>query len=104
MTETRRMYLLRNLDVHYDSCLITQMKHWLNSYEIDHVCSPPTRIGRAKAFIDLLSRKLTNNLFINFLIGLGDKPRVRQEIFLAYRAEGGAPLHIKNFKEFLISF
>ena len=58
MTETRRMYLLRNLDVQYDSYLITQMKHWLNSHEIDHVCSPPTRIGRAKAFIDLLSRKL----------------------------------------------
>ena len=93
MSETRRMYLLKNLDVQRDSYLISHMKHRLNSDEIDRVCSPPTQLSRAKAFIDLLTRKLTTELFINFLIALGDSPHVREEIVLAYRAEGGAPRH-----------
>ena len=95
MSETRRMYLLMNLDVQYDSYLISRMKRWLNSDEIDHVCSPSTQLSRAKAFIDLLTRKLTTELFTNFLIALGDSPHVREEISLAYKAEGGAPFHFE---------
>ena len=87
------MYLLMNLDVQYDSYLISRMKRWLNSDEIDCVCSPPTQLSRAKAFIDLITRKRTTELFINFLIALGDSPHVREEIYQAYELECKASSH-----------
>ena len=45
------------MSIKRNSYLISHMKRWLNSDEIDRVCSPPTQLSRAKAFVDLITRK-----------------------------------------------
>ena len=89
ITRTKRIYLLNELDVSKSSYLIHEMKDCFSSYEINSICSHASRLARVKTFLDVLSRKLTTEMFINFLIALGDSPEVRREILEAYEAEGG---------------
>ena len=77
------------LDPYDGSYLLKHMSDSLSKRQIRLISTCPNRRESAQCFIDMLSYFMTPEVFIDFMIALGEMPNVRKEISDAYWAEGG---------------
>lgn len=88
ITRTMRVQLIKTLDIEKGSTMMKNMAKQFNANDIDYICCSPSAFARARRFIDVLSDRMTTELFSIFVHTLDDWV-LQEEILQAYTLQGG---------------